>query len=130
MRTYEAYCYSCKRLEEYCRPVRDCMDTPNCPTCGQQMRKIIATAPTGFVKGRFDAFQSPVDGKIIRDTHDLQRHNERNNVVNMADGYSTEALMRLTGEKRRTPVEKDDVIEAFKAVNAGYTPRREYDDAS
>jgi putative FmdB family regulatory protein len=130
MRVYEYRCDHCGWEDEYRRKVQNCMDTPRCYNCGSATRKVIRTAPKGHVRNRFEAFKSPVDGRVISNAEQLRTHNERNNVVSMADGYSTEQLMRLTGEKRRSPVEKDDVIEAFKAVNAGYTPRREYDDAS
>lgn len=123
MRTYESRCSICGKFGEYRRHTRDCMDTPEC--CGGKTIKIIRTPPKGFVSGRWEAFKSPVDGSIISTAQDLKRHNQRNNVMSMADGHSTEQLMKMTGAPpKREEVKKGDVIEAIRALQQGADPQR------
>ena len=120
---YEADCQECGVYADYLREVKEYLDTPHCPECGVKMRKIIRSAPKGFVKGQFDAFQSTVDLSIIRNERDLREHNQRNNVISLADGYSTEALMTQTGIKQEQPRDvKADLVDAYKAVKSGYRP--------
>jgi hypothetical protein len=53
-----------------------------------------------FMRGRFEPFISPVDGSHIRSPKDLDSHNKRNGVVNMAE-YSPEYLERKQAERIR-----------------------------
>lgn len=123
MRTYEAQCRLCGYFTEYRRHVKDCLDTPDCPQCEYKMEKIIKTAPRGFVKNRWSEYRSPVDGSLIRNQHDLEEHNKRNNVVPMAEGYTTEQLMKMRGDPPpRDGVQAADVAEAYRAVKEGYKP--------
>jgi hypothetical protein len=126
MRTYEAQCRLCGFFTEYRRHVKDCMDTPECPRCEYKMEKVIHTAPRGYVKGKWDPFKSIVDGSAIRTERELAEHNKRNNVASMAEGYTTEQLMRLQGTPPpRDPVKPGDVIEAYRAIQGGYKPQLE-----
>lgn len=127
MPTYNAQCEICDAVVDYTRPVAECMNTPEC--CGKGMKKVILTAPKGYVFGKFDAFVSPVDGSVIRGKRELQEHNKRNNVVSMADGYSDEQIKR--GEiapKQKVLSKKElqqDIAEAYSMVRDGYKPTKE-----
>lgn len=123
MPVYEADCEDCGVYADYLREVKDYLDTPHCPECGIKMRKIIRSAPKGYMVGQFDAFQSTVDRSIIRSQRDLLEHNKRNNVISLADGYSTEQLINHKGIPTEQPRNvKADLAEAYKAVKDGYKP--------
>lgn len=84
----------------------------------------IRTAPKGFVRNRWQPFRSTVDGSIIRNGRELQEHNKRNNVVSMAEGHSTEQLLRMKGEPPpREKVKHGEVAEAIQMVKNGYKPQ-------
>jgi len=123
---YEALCKDCGIEAEYLRPVAECMHTPKCVMCGEAMHKVIRTAAKGFVTGKFDAFISPVDGTLITSQREMQKHNERNGVVNMAEGYSDEAIR--SGACAPPPPKVDindikaDIAEATQMVVNGYKP--------
>ena len=121
---YEADCQECGVYADYLREVKEYMDTPHCPECGVKMRKIIRSAPKGFVKGQFDAFQSTVDLSVIRNERDLREHNKRNDVISLADGYSTEALLNHKGIPKEQPRNvKADLVAAYEDVKQGYKPK-------
>ena len=127
MPTYEALC-SCGAEAEYIRPVSGALDTPDCAFCGSKMEKIIRTAPTGYVRGNFEAFKSVVDGTIISGQKDLDEHNKRNNVVSLADGYSDDVVKAGSfGRKKvaETREVKSDLVEAYKMTREGYKPQTE-----
>jgi putative FmdB family regulatory protein len=125
MPVYEALCKSCDVQAEYLRPVAECMHTPNCPVCDTPMAKVIFSAPKGFVQGKFEPFKSTVDGSLITSQRELQKHNERNNVVSLADGYTTEELMTMKPKQEEKTDVKDivaDIAEATHMVQNGYKP--------
>lgn len=126
MPIYQAVCKACEIEADYTRSVDDRMLTPQCVSCGTPMEKVILTAPRGFVTGKFDPFVSPVDGSLITSQREMQEHNRRNNVVNMADGYSDEAIK--SGACAAPPPKVDindikaDIAEATQMVTNGYKP--------
>lgn len=120
---YEAKCPICHYVVEYSRPMRECMNTPDCPHCEMKMLKVIFTPPKGYVRGRWGAFKSTVDGSIIRNERELAEHNRRNNVESMSAGYATEQLMKMRGEQKREKVTAAEVADAYRAVEAGYKPK-------
>jgi putative FmdB family regulatory protein len=133
MPVYESACKPCGLTKEYLRQVADCLDTPECPVCGEKMSKVILTAPKGYVAGKFDAFVSTVDGTVISSKRGLAEHNARNNVVSLADGYSDEAIASGSYTKRKEVVfdEKeraDDIASAIYDVSNGYKPEVRYDE--
>jgi hypothetical protein len=93
------------------------------------MKKVIRTPATGFVTGKFEAFVSPVDGSLITSQREMQEHNRRNNVVNMAEGYDNEAVIKGTcappPEKTDINDIKADIAEATQMVVNGYKPTTE-----
>lgn len=124
---YECVCDDCGQAIEYSRPVDRRNELPACPTCGSQhTRRVIMSAPHGFVTGKFEPYKSQVDGTVIRNKRDLEEHNRRNNVVLLGDGYSEEAIRAgQLGQKPVAPDKKEiakEVFEAVKAVEAGYKP--------
>ena len=128
MPVYEAVCRECGVSADYLRPVSECMNTPGCPTCGEKMKKVILSAPTGFVTGKFEPFKSTVDGSLITSQRELQQHNQRNNVVSLADGYTTEELMTIKPKEIEKSDPKSiaaDISEATQMVTAGYKPNIE-----
>jgi hypothetical protein len=84
------------------------------------------SAPRGFVKGKFDAFVSPVDFSVISTERDLAEHNKRNGVVNIQEGYSEEKVLKGDfGQKKEENNVKevaDDVQQAIHDVTHGYVP--------
>ena len=133
MPVYECDCEPCGVKGEYLRDHKNCYDTPPCPECGDKMRKVIRTPPKGYIAGNFDAFKSHVDGSVITNSRELAAHNERNGVVSMSEGYTTEQLLSDDFGKKReeSHVEdvKSDMIEAYKMTRDGYKPKMEiYDE--
>lgn len=92
------------------------------------MKKVIFSAPKGFVSGKFEPFISHVDGSLITSQRDMQEHNRRNGVVNLADGYDNEAVIK--GDYLKPPEAdksdlKADIAEATAMVSQGYKPTTE-----
>lgn len=116
----------------YHRRIADALDTPECPRCGGQTKKAILSAPTSFVKGRFEAFKSPVDGSIIKNDRDMQEHNKRNNVVNAAEGYSEETINSGNFGRKEEKLDKkelvSDIKESIHMLENGYKPQIEVQD--
>lgn len=131
MPLYQARCPQCGSYAEYRRSIDERMDTPVCD-CGSRMDKVIYTAPTGVVTGKFEPFVSMVDGTLIRNNRELQEHNRRNNVVNLNDGFSEEKVR--AGDLGQKPATLDkservaDIQEAIHKVSNGYKPKVEVDD--
>lgn len=132
MPTYEAQCESCGQGVEYIRSIGNRNLLPTCPLCGGSTRRIIATAPQGYVTGQFKPFKSTIDGSVITTYAQLREHNRRNDVINLNDMYSEEKI--LSGDLVKPPAKEDpkkDVIEALKMVKEGYKPvREEYTDVT
>jgi hypothetical protein len=126
MPTYEALCNHCATVVEYRCAVVDALRPPWCPECKGAMRKVIRTAPKGFVKGKFEPFKSPVDGTVISTERALRDHNARNNVVNIHDGYPEERVIK--GDYMGPPPKPDkkdiskDIYEAARMLEQGYKP--------
>lgn len=87
MPVYEAQCTGCEAQFEYVSKVSECLQVPRCGLCNAPARKVILHAAQGFVKGKFEAFKSTVDGSLISNARDLAEHNKRNRVVNLNEGY-------------------------------------------
>ena len=123
---YEAECLKCGHQFDYTSSAADCLNVPPCPQCWGEAKKVIRTAPSGLVTGKFDAFRSPVDGTLIKSKRDLENHNRRNGVVNLNDGWSEEKIRSgQIGEKpqQESKAEKvADVQAAIHAVKNGYKP--------
>jgi len=129
---YEGECLECGHEFDYTASAAECRNVPKCPQCWGEAKKVIRTAPTGLVTGKFDAFRSPVDGTLIKSKRDLENHNRRNGVVNLNDGYSEEKIRSgQIGEKpqQESKAEKAaDVQAAIHAVKNGYKPKVEVQD--
>lgn len=127
---YQAECLECGHGHEYSRSVANCMDVPVCPVCGHESKKVIRTAPTGFVSGKFEQYRSQVDGTLIRTQKDLAEHNRRNGVVLLNEGYSEEAIRsgKLGQQKPPVVVKREEVIqdmqEAIHDLENGYKPQK------
>lgn len=126
MAKYDAQCNECDVQFEFSATISSYRDVPPCPLCNGVARRIILAAPQGFVKGKFDAFMSPVDGSVISNSNDLSEHNKRNGVVNIQEGYSEEKVLKGDfGQKRQdnnvVEVSKD-IQEAIHDVSHGYKP--------
>lgn len=132
MPLYEAQCDKCGAVVDYHRRIADALETPECPRCGGQTRKVILSAPTSFVKGRFAPFKSVVDGSIIASERDMQEHNKRNNVVNVADGFSEDAVLAGNFGRKEEKLDKKelarDIGESIHMLENGYKPNIEVQD--
>jgi len=125
MRVYECECNVCGTAGEYFAELKDYNNAPSCTSCGGECRRVIRTAPHGYMGGNFEAFQSPVDCSVIKNKKELADHNRRNDVVSLADGYTTQELLKLPGvpPKEQPRDVKTEVVEAYQAVKAGYKPQ-------
>jgi len=134
MPLYEAYCPECRGVLEYRASMDDALNTPPCPACGGRTRKGIFTAPKGFVKGKFEAFRSVVDGSIISSQRSMDEHNKRNNVVCVADGYDDAAVKAGNFGRKEAKLDKkelaSDIQEAIHMVEQGYKPEIGADDGN
>lgn len=126
---YEAQCTECDKYHLYHAKLENCDDVPVCPACGAESRKVFFTAPTSFVKGRFEAYKSQVDGTIIRSHKDLEEHNKRNGVVLLNDGYSEETISSGSMARKQEELKKEDLItdmqEAIHDLENGYKPEKQ-----
>lgn len=132
MPTYDAQCCECDAQFSYVASIADCLNVPNCELCNGVAKKMIFSAPKGFVKGKFEAYKSIVDGTIISTASDLAEHNRRNGVVNLNDGWSEEAIRSGNiGEKKVENHKEDiagDMAESIHKLNQGYRPTVGADD--
>lgn len=132
MPTYQAQCSECDCQFEYLAKVAQCLDVPECPLCGGCSRKVILSAPLGYVTGKFDAFVSMVDGSVVRNQRELSEHNRRNGVVNIQEGYTEDQVVKGDfGKKEVKPDKKEiikDLVESVHQVKAGYKPKLEVQD--
>ena len=126
MALYDARCGACDNQFEFRAPIALREQVPPCPLCGAFAARIMLTAPQGFVKGKFDAFVSPVDFSVISTERDLAEHNRRNGVVNIQEGYSEEKVLKGDfGQKKEDKNVKevsDDIQQAIHDVTHGYVP--------
>jgi hypothetical protein len=92
------------------------------------MQKVIFSVPRGYVRGKFEAFKSSVDGTIIANHRDMTEHNRRNGVVCVADGYSDEKVRSGSFAKKAVKTDKADInrdlAEAAVMVRDGYKPQK------
>lgn len=132
MPTYDAQCCECDAQFIYVSTIADCLKVPNCGLCNGAAKKMIFSAPKGFIKGKFDAFKSIVDGTIINNAAELAEHNRRNGVMNLNDGWSEEAIRSGNiGEKKVEDQKPDvaaDMAESIHMLNQGYKPTIGADD--
>lgn len=127
MPRYDARCDNCSEVTEYFATVSECLVTPHCARCGGATRKVILRAPTGYVKGKFEAFKSVVDGSIIASDRDMREHNSRNGVVNLADGYDDATVRSGDFGKKEVTTPKDisaDIGDSIRKLNDGYKPHK------
>jgi len=129
MATYDGECQQCGTIQEYHCAVSDRHDQ-GCAACGGQLKLIILQAPKGFVKGKFEAFKSVVDGSIVSSQRTMDEHNKRNGVVCLADGYDEEQILagNLGKPLPKTPeqIKKEiatDIVESIQQVQSGYKPQ-------
>ncbi len=127
MPTYSAQCSSCGDLKDYIQPISRHDVTPEC--CGAGMRKVITQAPLSYMKGKFEAFRSTVDGSLITGDRSLREHNKRNNVVSLSDGYSDEKIRKGSFSRPKEPSAEQrarevaqDLAESISMVANGYKP--------
>lgn len=101
----------------------------HCPKCGRELKQWV-TAPRLLNNTKeFKAFRSPVDGSIITSEHALREHNKRNNVVNIHEGYSEQAVKDFTRKDFRKELDQErtkdlavDIRESITKVDQGYKP--------
>lgn len=132
---YDGICLDCANTFEYYRRIAERESVPCCLACGSaNTRKIIAAAPIGCVKGKFEPFKSQLDGSIITNNRELAEHNKRNNVCLLGEGYSNEDI--LAGRCGKTEMDKPDkkdiakdIVEAIKRCESGYKPKIESEGA-
>lgn len=126
MALYDARCGACDNQFEYRCAIEVRADVPPCPLCGALAVRTIVQAPQGFVKGKFDAYMSPVDGSVISTEHDLAEHNKRNSVVQIQEGFDEAKVLKGDfGAPKPEPDVKDiaaDIQEAIHDTTHGYKP--------
>lgn len=126
MPTYHAKCDQCGEGMTYVQRIADHDKTPPCPLCQSATKQVILSAPASYVKGAFQPFKSHVDGSEVRSERELRAHNDRNNVVNLNDGYSDQDLKTLRNRDLSVKPDvrdiKADLGAAYQAVSEGYKP--------
>jgi putative FmdB family regulatory protein len=126
MPVYESRCTGCRVYSTYTVPIAERNLARSCPGCGAPLARVIESAPKGFVKGKFEPFRSIVDGSIITTERDMQEHNKRNGVVNLADGYDDKTVKEGNYGKKDDQLDAkeriDDIQEAIHDLNQGYKP--------
>ena len=79
-------------------------------------------APLAIVKGKFDAFVSPVDNSVITSQRQLDQHNKRNNVVDSRE-FSQAYYDRKAAERAKlfdpesghdSKQRKKDIVDAIQ----------------
>jgi hypothetical protein len=123
--TYSAHCSSAADWERICS-LAEYERNPVfcCPDCGTPLDRTYH--PFRLHTSNFDAFVSPVDGRVIHNKRELAEHNLRNNCVSLHDGYDEKGLQDFT--KRKWGVEPDkeelkrDMKEAVEKLEQGYKP--------
>lgn len=128
---YEGCCSHPGGIDRVCRLAEyEADESYSCPECGRSLRRII-TAPACLTGTReFQSFKSTVDGTIISCERELREHNKRNGVMNLHDGYDEKALMNMTKQDHRAPLDKErsadlskDMLEAVSKLEQGYKPQ-------
>lgn len=127
MPTYQAECNACQAQFEYYASVANCLDVPRCGLCQSTARKVILSAPLAFVHGKFEPFQSMIDGTTITTNRELKEHNARNGVMNLNEIYSEREIQegKMLAPKKVESQAKDiakDIQESVAKVKAGYKP--------
>lgn len=126
MAKYDAQCNHCDTQFEFTARIEFYNDPPECPLCSGTTRRIILAAPQGFVKGKFDAYVSPVDMSVISTERDLIEHNKRNGVVQIQEGYSEDKVLKGDFGKPKPENNVKEVAEvvqeAIHDVTHGYKP--------
>lgn len=124
---YDGECRVCGLTFSYHRPVDQRHDVPECRQCGALDTKlVILRAPAGFTTGKFDPFVSPVDGSVITTKRELNEHNKRNKVVQLAEGYSEDKVIRGDFQQPKHELSAADLAadiqKATHEVASGYKP--------
>lgn len=128
MPLYQAHCNVCAHPFEYVASIDECLIVPPCPACAGVARKVIRTAPKGFVRGVKEPFWSPVDGTIIHNDRELREHNQRNGVVQLGEGFDEATILNPTPAPpvRLSATERQrDLAESIQQVREGYQPARQ-----
>jgi hypothetical protein len=124
---YDALCDGCGLTFAYTRSIDQRHDVPECVECGSiHTKMVILRAPMGVVTGKFDPFVSPVDGSVITTKRELNEHNKRNRVVQLAEGYTEDKVLKGDFGQKKVELDKaelsSDIQEATHAVVNGYKP--------
>lgn len=101
MPVYEARCNICNSVQDYYRPVADCMNTPEC--CGQKTQKVILTPSMGIVD--IPAYVSPVSGKMINSRSERREDLKRSNCREW-EGMDQE--VKVAQERKRIEEKAED----------------------
>jgi putative FmdB family regulatory protein len=126
MPIYQAECNACQAQFEYHSSIANCLDVPKCGLCQSSARKVILSAPLGFVHGKFEPFKSMIDGTTITTNRELKEHNVRNGVMNLNEIYTEREI--LEGKMHERKIESqakeivEDIRESVHALNNGYKP--------
>jgi hypothetical protein len=115
MPTYEAFCHTCKTVQDYYQPVSRYMDTPEC--CGAKTQKVILTAPVGIVD--IPAYVSPTTGKLI-DSRSKRREDLKASGSREWEGMEQEqkvAQQRVKAEEKKADAAIESaVVSAWQAL--------------
>jgi len=127
MPTYEAICDGCGNRFDFISTISAYNCPPECPYCESGLtRRIFTVAPSGFVKGKFEAFRSKIDGSLVRNSRELEEHNKRNDVVLLGEGYDSETIVKGNFNNKREEMKKEDRVkdieESIHMLNQGYKP--------
>ena len=82
-----------------------------CPDCSELANRIVDKPPSFFVKGKFDAYESPITGEVI--TSARQRNNEmkEHGCVDYEPSIKDEADRRVKEDERKLDKLVDETVD-------------------
>lgn len=83
-----------------------------CPECGELANRICPGSPSFFVKGKFEAYQSPITGEVIRTKRQRDNEMKEHGCVDYEPSIKTEADRRVKEDDRKLDKLIDETVDA------------------
>lgn len=102
---------------------------PKCSACGARLVATKVRRAKHSRSSHFEPFVSPVDGSVITTKRELNDHNQRNQVVNVHEGYDEATYFDMVNRDHFAPLEKErkkdldkDIEQCVNMLSNGYVP--------
>ena len=82
-----------------------------CPECGQMANRIIKGSPSFFVRGKFDAYESPITGEVISTKRQRDNEMKEHGCVDYEPSIKGEADRRVRQGEEKLEREIDKTID-------------------